>query len=74
MAKRRGVKHTLSFLERLADHSNKVRVTAASLPEGQERDAMCERLNRIETAARISRWLSSGEEEAALSGETHARK
>jgi hypothetical protein len=63
MAKRPRVKHTISFLERLANHSNKVRAKAVSLPEGQERDAMFEKLKRTETAARISQWLSSGEED-----------
>jgi hypothetical protein len=63
MAERRRVKHTLSFLERLANHSNKVRAKAVQLPEGQERDAMFEKLKRTETAARISQWLSSGEED-----------
>jgi len=74
MAERRRVKHTLSFLERLANHSNKIRERAASLPEGHERDAICERLRRVETAARISRWLSSGEREAELPEETHSLK
>jgi hypothetical protein len=63
ISERRRVKHTLSFLERLADHSNQVRAKVASLPEGQERGAMREKLRRTETAVRISRWLSPDETE-----------
>lgn len=74
MAERRKVKHTLSFIERLANHSNLVRAKATSLPEGQERDAMLEKLRRTETAAQISRWLSSGEQEAEPPEEIHSLK
>jgi hypothetical protein len=64
MLERRRVKHTLSFLERIAEHSEMVRAQVTALPPGRERDAMLEKLRRTETAARISEWLSSGEEEA----------
>jgi hypothetical protein len=63
MQQRRGrIKQDLSFLERLAQHAAKVRDTAVALPPGQERDAMMARLEQAQRAARISRWLSSGEE------------
>ena len=61
MQARRRVSHNLSFLERLADHSKKVRAKVASLPPGQERDVMLDKLKQSERAARISRWLSSAE-------------
>jgi hypothetical protein len=64
MQERRRVRHTLSFFERLAAHSQNVRAKAASLPAGQERDAMLEKLKQTEGAARITRWLSSAEEDA----------
>jgi hypothetical protein len=53
-----------TFLERIAGHSKKVRAKAASLPPGEERDAMLQKLKQAETAASISQWLSSGEEQA----------
>ena len=61
MQMRRG-QSTLSLLERIAEHSRKVRAKAASLPPGEERDAMLQKLKQVERAARISHWLSSGEE------------
>jgi hypothetical protein len=64
MQVRRRVRHNLSFLERLAEHSKKVRAKVASLPPGQERDVMLDKLKQTERAARISRWLSSAEMEA----------
>jgi len=64
MQERRRVRHTLSFFERLAAHSQNVRAKVASLPAGQERDAMLEKLKQTEGAARITRWLSSAEEDA----------
>jgi hypothetical protein len=64
MQVRRRVKHNLSFLERLAEHSKKVRAQAVSLPPGHERDVMLDKLKQTERAARISRWLSSGEVDA----------
>lgn len=63
MQERRRVKHTLSFFERLAAHSQNVRAKVALLPAGQERDAMVEKLKQAEGAARITRWLSSAEED-----------
>jgi len=74
MAERQKVRHTLSFIERLANHSNQVRAKATSLPEGQERDAMFEKLRQTESAAQISRWLSSGEEDAESPEEIHPMK
>jgi hypothetical protein len=53
-----------SFLERIAEHSKKVGANAASPQPGEERDAMLQKLEQAERAARISSWLSSGEEEA----------
>jgi len=61
MRMRRG-RSTLSFLERIAEHSKKVRAKVASLPPGEERDAMLLKMKQAERAARISHWLSSGEE------------
>jgi hypothetical protein len=52
---RQGVR--LSFLERIAEHSKRVRAKAASVPPGEERDAMLQKLEQAERAARISRWL-----------------
>ena len=54
----------LSFLERIAEHSKKARAKAVSMPPGKEREAMLQKLKQAETAARISVWLSSGEQEA----------
>jgi hypothetical protein len=59
---RRQINNGLSFLERLAEHANKVRAKAAELPPGEEQDAMMAKLEQAQRAARISRWLSSGEE------------
>ena len=54
----------LSFLERIAEHSRRARTKVASMPPGNERDAMLQKLKQAETAARISIWLSSGEQQA----------
>jgi hypothetical protein len=63
MRQRRGrIKQSLSFIERLAQHATKVRESAAALPPGEEHDAMMAKLEQAQRAARISRWLSSGEE------------
>lgn len=64
MQTRRRVRHNLSFLERLAEHSKKARAKVASLPPGRERDVMLDKLKQTERAAQISRWLSSAEMDA----------
>jgi hypothetical protein len=58
---RQGVR--LRFLERIAEHSKRVRAKAASVPPGEERDALLQKLKQAERAAHISRWLSSGEDD-----------
>jgi hypothetical protein len=63
MPERRRAKQTLSFLERLAAHSESVRAKADALPVGAAREAMLQKLEQAERAARITRWLSSGEQE-----------
>ena len=62
--KRNRSRPVLSFLERIAEHSKRARTKAASMAPGKERDAMLQKLKQAETAARISVWLSSGEQDA----------
>ena len=70
MVKRRRVQHTLSFVERIAEQTKKVRAKAQSLPDYQRRDGVvASKLKQIETAERISQWLSSGEQDVEPSEE-----
>jgi hypothetical protein len=59
--RRRRIKHTRSFIERLKAHAECVRAKAASLPLGTERNAVLEKLEQTERAVEISRWLSSAD-------------
>jgi hypothetical protein len=59
--KRRRVKHTRSFIDRLTTHADSIRDKAASLPNGKELDAVLEKLEQTERAVEISRWLSAAE-------------
>lgn len=55
---------TSTFLERLAEHERKVREKAASLPEGEEREAMLLKVEQAKRAARISQLLSLSDNHA----------
>jgi hypothetical protein len=58
--KRRRVKHTLTFEERLAEEARRFREEAEKLPLGSKaRDLILRRAQQAETASHINQWLSS---------------
>lgn len=58
--RRRRVKHTKTFEERLAEEAARLREEAARLPEGSKaRDLLLRRAGQAETASHISDWLRS---------------
>jgi len=59
MQLRRRIKHTLTFEGRLAQHAERLRHAAQSMPPGKERHGLLKRARQAETAAGINRWLSS---------------
>ena len=61
---KRKIDRPRTFLERLAEHDRKVRQQAASLPEGEEREAMLLKVEQAKRAARISQLLLSSDNEA----------
>ena len=59
MNKRRRVKQTISFKERLAAWAEDVRKQAAQIAPGAERDDMLKRARQADTAAHIDEWANS---------------
>jgi len=58
--KRRRVKHTSTFEERLAEEAVKFREAAENQPLGSvARERLLRRARQAETASHISNWLSS---------------
>jgi hypothetical protein len=72
MLERLLLKETLSFLERLAEHSKRVRSKADALSFGHKRDVVLEEVKQAERAA--SPWLSSAEQETESPEELAAWK
>ena len=56
---RRGLKHTTSFEERLAQEAERAKIQAEKLPEGLERDLLLKKARQAETAMHITEWLAS---------------
>ena len=59
MLKRRRLKQTISFKDRLADWAEKIREHAARLPPGTERDEMLKKASHADTAAHLDDWANS---------------
>jgi hypothetical protein len=57
MQRRRSVPH--SFEERLAVEKKRLEQQAEKLPSGPAKDQLLQKIERIETASRIDKWLSS---------------
>lgn len=57
--KRRRVKHTVTFEERLAQEAALMRERARGLPPGKDRDILIKRARQAEVAAHINEWLTS---------------
>ena len=58
--KRRRVKHTLTFEERLAEEARRFREEAEKLPLGSKaRDLILRRAQQAEIASHINEWMSS---------------
>jgi hypothetical protein len=47
-----------SFEDQLADHRKRLAADAKSLPEGPEKDAALQKIEELEIAFRMNRWLS----------------
>jgi hypothetical protein len=59
MQRRRRIKYTISFEERLARHAARLHAAARRMPLGKERDEVLARALQAETATGINRWLNS---------------
>ena len=57
--RRRRVKHTVTFEQRLAEEAERFRKAAEELPEGTARELLMKRARQAETASRMSDWLRS---------------
>jgi hypothetical protein len=59
MQRRRPLKHTETFEQRLAREAMRLREQAKLLPPGAVREATLRKAGQIETASEISDWLRS---------------
>jgi hypothetical protein len=55
--RRRRIKHTKSFRDRLIEEAAKFREAAEKLPPGAEREHLMRRVRQAEAAAQINDWL-----------------
>lgn len=56
---RRTAKQTVSLDQRIAEHAKEIRVKAAAMPPGRERDDLLCKARQAETASHMSTWISS---------------
>src|SRR5204863_9473982 len=54
--RKRSEPHT--FEQRLAEHQARLEAEAAKLPLGSEREAVMKRLEQLQTATEMNKWLS----------------
>lgn len=59
MTKRRRLKPSISFRDRLASFANEAREKAARLPPGVERDEMLAKVRHADDAFRYESWFHS---------------
>ena len=57
MQRRRSVPHT--FEDRIAAEKSRLEAQAANLPLGPQKDALLKKIEQLETASHINKWLSS---------------
>ena len=57
--KRKRIRHTASFEERLAMQAQRLKEQAQTLPPGTDREMLLKRVQQTETACRINAWLTS---------------
>ena len=48
-----------TFEQRLAQEAHRVRKRVKTLPQGKERELLSRKVRQLETASRISEWISS---------------
>ena len=48
-----------TFEQRLAKEAHRVKERAKTLPQGKERELLSRKVRQLETASRISEWISS---------------
>jgi hypothetical protein len=48
-----------TFEQRLAQEAHRVKERAKTLPQGKERELLSRKAQQLETASRISEWISS---------------
>jgi hypothetical protein len=48
-----------TFEQRLAQQAHRVKERAKALPHGKEREILSRKARQLETASRISEWISS---------------
>ena len=56
---RRRFKHVLSFPDRLANESERLREEAEKLPHGPKREILLRKARQADIALRVDEWLSS---------------
>jgi hypothetical protein len=56
---RRRFKHVLSFPDRLANESERLREEAEKLPHGPEREILLRKARQADIALHVDEWLSS---------------
>ncbi len=61
MIRRRRIKQTTPFQERLANFAKDARERAKSMPPGKARDMLLRQARQADTGAHIDEWLSSPE-------------
>jgi hypothetical protein len=59
LQKRRRIKHTMTFVERLAESVAQLKEQARKTRPGPEKEALMKRARQTDVAAHISEWLMS---------------
>lgn len=59
LQKRRRIKHTMTFDERLAKSAAQLKEQARGMPPGREKDALMKRARQTDVAVHINEWLTS---------------
>jgi hypothetical protein len=57
--KRKRIRHTTTFEERLTMQAERLKEQAQTLPPGKDREMLLKRVQQTETASRINAWLTS---------------
>jgi len=57
--KRKRIKHTATFEQRLAMQAERLKERAQTVPPGKDREVLLKRVQQTETASRINAWLTS---------------